>query len=290
MNRTTRPAVPAAVTAGTLRSMMPSPQDETGALTVGAVAARVGVTVRTLHHWDAVGLVRPSARSAAGYRLYTEPDLARIERILIYREVDLPLEEIARLLELPAAAASASLDRLRGQLRDRAATLEQMAANVDRLLQARQSGPLLSVPEQAAIFGPGWQPEWTEEARERWGDTAHWAHYAERSAHRTSADWAQLAAEMDAVHAELASACAAGVPVDDDRALLLAERHRRAMNAFFGCDHAMHMCIARLYTDDARFAAFFDDQAEGLASWLRAAVEANARAHSQSPPNTAGAP
>src|SRR6478735_6871402 len=73
--------------------------EQTSTWTVGQVADVFGVTVRTLHHYDEVGLLVPSERSGAGYRLYTDGDLARLQQIVVYRRLELPLEEIATLLD-----------------------------------------------------------------------------------------------------------------------------------------------------------------------------------------------
>lgn len=74
--------------------------------TVGQVADEVGVTVRTLHHYDHIGLVRPSERSWAGYRLYTDADLQRLQHVMLYRQLDFGLEEIADLLADTADVAT----------------------------------------------------------------------------------------------------------------------------------------------------------------------------------------
>jgi len=82
-------------------------REDSGELTVGQVAGLVGVSVRTLHHWDEIGLVVPSARSWAGYRLYGPDDVARIHRVLVYRETGMPLAEVARILDDPDVDATA---------------------------------------------------------------------------------------------------------------------------------------------------------------------------------------
>jgi DNA-binding transcriptional MerR regulator len=69
--------------------------------TVKELAEMSGVSVRTLHHYDAIGLVRPAGRSASGYRLYGEEELLRLQQVLFYRELDMILEEIGRLVERP---------------------------------------------------------------------------------------------------------------------------------------------------------------------------------------------
>ncbi len=258
--------------------------DETGdGRTVGEVAAAVGVTVRTLHHWDAVGLARPSARTSAGYRLYTGPDVARLRRVVAYRELGVSLEHIPGLLDAPADDAVATLRRERTLLGERIAALQRTAAALDRLVDARERGLLLSPAEQVAIFGESWQPSWAREARERWGETAQWAQYAERSADRTPDDWRRVAAEVASLDEALAAACRDGVPPGSERAHVLAERHRASIGTYFDCSHAMHVCLGRTYTDDPGFRAHYDALAPGLAAWLRAAVEDNAREHGVDP-------
>ncbi|MGO1228476.1 MAG: MerR family transcriptional regulator, partial [Brachybacterium sp.] len=86
-------------------------------LTVGRIADLVGVSVRTLHHWDSIGLVRPSGRSWSGYRLYDAPDLARIHRVLVYRELGLALAQIGRILDDPSVDPREHLQRQRGSSR-----------------------------------------------------------------------------------------------------------------------------------------------------------------------------
>ena len=79
------------------------------AFTVGELAKLTGVTVRTLHHYDEIGLVTPSQRTAAGYRLYGERDVMRLQQVLVHRELGLPLEQIAAVLDAPGFARAEAL-------------------------------------------------------------------------------------------------------------------------------------------------------------------------------------
>jgi len=87
-------------------------------LTVGRVAELAGVTVRTLHHYDRIGLVRPSVRTAGGYRAYTAGDVERLREVLAYRRLGFGLRDISDLVDDPATDAVAHLHRLRGLLVD----------------------------------------------------------------------------------------------------------------------------------------------------------------------------
>src|SRR5690606_38975680 len=264
------------------RQMTTSPCDYLG-VTVGGAAAAVGVTVRTLHHWDELGLARPSRRTTGGHRLYDAADLTRLHRIRLYRELGVPLAEIADLLEAGADEAEESLLRQRDQVRDRVRELERAADALDRLVEARRSGVLLTPKEQAEIFGTGWEPGWAAEARERWGGTPQWAQYAERAAQRGPEDYRKIVADLDALHADLAAAVRARTSPEGADAQALAERHRAAVSAYFDCTHAMHVCLGRTYATDPGYRSFYDGVAPGLADWLRAAIDATARVHGVDP-------
>ncbi|MFI6503331.1 MerR family transcriptional regulator [Nonomuraea typhae] len=252
-------------------------------LTVGQAAALVGISVRTLHHWDAIGLVRPGGRTWGGHRMYAGEDVARIHRVLVYRELGLPLAEIGRMLDDPAADPRAHLRRQRSLLTERIAGLQDMVGAVDRMLAAAESGIRLTPEEQAEIFGSRWQPSWPGEARERWGENAQWKQYAERAAARSRADWEEVAAEADALLAALAAAKRRGVAPGSDEAAELAERHRASISRHFDCTHAMHACLGRGFLADPGVTEFYDGAEPGLAAWLREAIFANARAHGVDP-------
>ncbi|GIL27265.1 MerR family transcriptional regulator [Actinocatenispora comari] len=120
---------------------------------MGRVAELAGVSVRTLHHYDEIGLVRPSARTAAGYRAYLADDVERLREVLAYRRLGFGLREIADLVDDPAADAVGHLHRLRGLLleqRDRAAA---MVTAIDRELEARAMGIRTTPEDQLKVFG-----------------------------------------------------------------------------------------------------------------------------------------
>ncbi|GAA2136128.1 MerR family transcriptional regulator [Glycomyces algeriensis] len=259
------------------------PHRAPGGLTVGGAAALVGVSVRTLHHWDEIGLARPSHRTGAGYRLYTDDDIARVHRVLVYREIGMALSEIKRLLDDPAVDAREHLRRQKAQLQDGIARMERMAGAVDRMLDALSEGIRLTAEEQVAIFGESWDPDWQAGAEKRWGDTPQWRQYAERAAHLDAEGWKAIAARTEALNADLVDAKRAGAVPGSAAANALAERHRELMSTYFDCSHAMHVCIGRTFVDDAAFTANVDAAEPGLAAWLREVIDANAEANGTDP-------
>ena len=141
------------------------------AYTVGRVAEIAGVTVRTLHHYDEIGLLTPGERSGAGARRYDDADLERLQQILLYRELGFTLDEIATILDDPDVEARAHLRRQHGLLQDRISRLQEMVAAVEYMLEAQKMGINLTPEEKFEVFGDFDPDAYTEEVEERWGNT-----------------------------------------------------------------------------------------------------------------------
>lgn len=262
---------------------MPDATDADG-LTVGQVSTRLGVTVRALHHWDEIGLARPSLRTAAGYRLYTAGDLERLHRIIVYREIGLGLDRIGAVLDDSGTDVPAALRAQRAQVAERIARLQQLSAGLDRMIDAHERGLLLTVEQQAALFGPRWNPDWPVQARQRWGDTPQWQQYAERSAARGPKEWQAIADTIADLDRALADAMDAGVTPGSSEANQLVERHREVFSSsYFPLTRQMQVCLGRMYESDPGFAAHYNGIRAGLATWFRRSIDADARAHGIDP-------
>ncbi|MGW8397631.1 MerR family transcriptional regulator [Streptomyces lydicus] len=261
---------------------MPDATDTEG-LTVGQVSARLDVTVRALHHWDEIGLARPSLRTAAGYRLYTAGDLERLHRIVVYREIGLGLDKIRAVLDDPTADVPGALRAQRTQVAERIDRLQQLSAGLDRMIDAHERGLLLTIEQQAAIFGPEWNPDWLAEARQRYGDTTQWRQYAERSASRGPEEWQAIAEAMAGVERALGEAMDAGVAPGSPEAHHIVERHREVFASYFPLTREMQVCLGRSYEADPAFAAHYDGIRPGLATWFRQSIDASARDHGIDP-------
>jgi DNA-binding transcriptional MerR regulator len=244
--------------------------DDTAARTVGAVADLTGVSVRTLHHYDHIGLVVPSVRTSAGYRGYTDADIERLHVVLVYRSVGMPLEEIRTLLDEPGSDVLAHLERQHKLLLERADHLQHTIRAVEELMDAHREGMQLTAEEQVEVFGTtAFGGEYAEEARERWGGTEAWRQSQQRSAQLTKQDWIEIKNENDALLDALAQAKRDGVAPGSQRANDLADRHRASIERFYDCGDELHVCIAEMYIADDRFTRYYDDVEPGLAQFVR---------------------
>jgi DNA-binding transcriptional MerR regulator len=243
--------------------------------TVGEVSELSGVTVRALHHYDELGLLSPSGRSEAGYRLYAPPDLERLQEILVWRELGFPLAEIRELLDDPGHDRVRALRAQRALVDGEIERLAAVARALDAALAAHENGTVI---EEATMFD-GFDPaQYEDEARERWGHTEAYRESARRTARYGDREWAEIRAESDGIEEAFAALKRDGSPADGEQARATAERHRRHLERwFYPCSPEMHAGLGEMYVADARFAAHYDSRVSGLAAYVCDAILANAR-------------
>lgn len=244
---------------------------------VGEVAGYAGITVRTLHHYDEIGLLSPGGRSHAGHRRYDDADLDRLQQILFYRELGFPLDEVATLLDDPAADPSAHLRRQHRLLSDRITRLREMAAAVERAMEAKKMGINLTPEEKFEVFGDHDPDRYAEEAERRWGGTDAYAESQRRAASYTKEDWLRIRNAADDLNRRFVALMDSGAEPDSVPARDLAEEHREQIRRFhYDCSYEIHVGLAEMYIADPRFTATYDAVRPGLAGYLREAILANA--------------
>ena len=253
------------------------------AMTVGEVSTLLGVSVRALHHWDESGLVHPSQRSAAGYRLYSEADIMRIQQVLVYRQTGMSLADIKAVLDEPGADALTHLRRQRELVQGQISHLQHKLSSIDMVIDIQQLGARISVAEMAEIWGTDWDPVYIEEAHAQWGDTEDWAESYRRKARMSRADWERAHEETVALETALAEAMRSGVKPGSPEANALARWHRKDFNRWFEVSTSKQVIIARGYVVDERYARYYDKRAPGLAAWLKDVIDACARSEGVDP-------
>jgi DNA-binding transcriptional MerR regulator len=244
---------------------------------VSEVAGIAGVSVRTLHHYDAIGLLVPRERTEAGYRVYGEDDLLRLQQVLLGRELGLALEDIRRSLDDPGFDHRRALLAQRRQLQARARRADEMIRAVDAALATLGDGSGGNM--DAKRLFDGFDPaRYEAEVQERWGDTDAYRASARRTQGYGKDDWQRIQEEQAAIYADAAAALRAGHAPESAEAMDVAERHRQSIERwFYPCGPAMHANLADLWEADARFAESIDAHAVGLTPFLAAAVRANAQ-------------
>lgn len=244
--------------------------------TVGEVAERFSLTVRTLRHWEAQGLLAPTARSWSNYRLYSPEDCARVQRIIIYRATGMKLIDIKSLLDSGDTAIE-HLKRQRESLLAHRRETDAMIEALDILLEDAMDDKALTVEEIGEILGEANFAAHQSEAEERYGDTDDWRESRKRTASWHSADWRHNAERFHDIERRMIDAIRDGVAPDSERVAGLVEEHREALSEFFPVTPAKHYIMSRTYVHDERFSEHYDSQQVGFAQWLADAIEHVAR-------------
>ena len=240
--------------------------------TVSRLAEMAGVSVRTLHHYDEIGLLRPAARSAAGYRLYGERDLLRLQQILFFRELDFALDDIRRILDDPAFDPLAALENHRQMLLERAARIGRLLTTIDRTIsKLRENNVDDKVTDEELYAGfTAEQREWYErEVREQY-DPELVAESNRRARNMSRAQWQALREEGEEVHLALAGLM--DRPPDDTAVQALIGRHYAMMNQFYPVSAEIYRGLGQLYVSNEEFRAFYDKLRPGLADFLQPAM------------------
>lgn len=247
------------------------------AYTVGEVARLARVTVRTLHHYDGIGLLSPSGRSPAGYRSYDDADLERLQQIRYYRELGFPLEEIATILDDPGADPAAHLRRQHELLTVRISRLREMVTAIEFAMEAEKMNIRLTPEERFEVFGDFDPDEYAEEAEQRWGGSEAYRESTRRTAGYAKEDWQQIKAETEEWGRRLVALMESGAPADGPAAMELAEEHRAHISRwFYECSYEIHTGLADMYLADPRFTATYEQIKPGLTAYVSEAIHANA--------------
>lgn len=239
--------------------------------TVSEVAAAAGVSVRTLHHYDEVGLLRPQERTDAGYRLYSDADLRRLHTILFWRSLGFPLEEVRALLDDPQHDALEAMRLHRARLLAEVGALNARIEALDTAIAHASGDQGLTNDDLRTLFD-GFDPSvFEEEVAERWGDTPEFQESKRRTARYGKREWEAIKAEASALNARMVELCRAGVAPAEAREVVAA--HRSHIDRwFYPVSPELHMALAKGYVDDPRFAATYERMLPGLSIWLRDAI------------------
>ena len=244
------------------------------AFTVGELSRLTGVTVRALHHYDEIGLIPPSQRTAAGYRLYGDRDVVRLQQVLVLRELGVPLDEIATAID-KATDREALLRKHRDALVAKRARIDAMLTAVDTALGALEKGKTMEPADVKKLF-EGCNAEYADEARERWGHTEAYKESARRMQSYGKPELEAIRRESESIFARLAELMQRGAGVSDPAVKAAVEDHRMHIDRwFYPCSTEIHHGLGEMYVADPRFAANLEKVAPGFARFLRDAIAAS---------------
>jgi DNA-binding transcriptional MerR regulator len=246
----------------------------TEALTVGEVAGLANVTIRTLHHYDEIGLVVPE-RTSSGYRIYGGPQIDRLQEVLFFRELGFTLDDITRIVGEPTYARESALLRQRKLLEAKTERLIAMLEAIDQAIESDTTGEIMNYEERLEVFGDFDPAEYEDEAKERWGDSDAYKQSVKRTSQYTKDDWLQNKVEVREIYAAFVTLMSNGVPPASAEAADVVERHRSHISHwYYDCSKEIHAGLGEMYVADPRFTKNIDKHGEGLAAYMSEAIAA----------------
>lgn len=239
-------------------------------MTVHEVSAISGVTIRTLRYYDRIGLLCPATRTEAGYRLYDEAALMKLQRILLLRELEIPLRDVSRLLTLSETAQREEIGRQITLLELKKERTEKLIALARRLSKGEETMDF-------SAFDRSKEEAYAAEAKARWGETEAYKAYEKKADARTEAEGSLLAGRMMQIFA------AFGTLKDIDPASEAAQAKVRELQDFIGanyypCTEAILSGLGQMYVADERLRSNIDEAGgEGTAAFVQKAIAAHCK-------------
>ena len=237
---------------------------------IGSLSKLSGVSIRALRHYDQIGLLHPSETAESGYRFYDDAAVERLWQILFYRELDVPLREIAGILSSPSFSRERALLEHRALLERKRERLDRLISLVSNALKGETNMEFkpFDTSEIDAL-----REQYAEEAKTRWGETEAYRESAWRTAKYTSEDFARIQEQSAVIFREFAALV--GTDPKDARVQALVKRWQALISeSYYFCTNEILACLGQMYLADERFTKNLDQFGAGTARFMSDAIAA----------------
>jgi len=236
---------------------------------INEVAKLTGVTVRTLHYYDEIGLLSPSKTTEAGYRLYNEEKLALLQQILFFRELDFPLNQIKEIMTNPAFESKDALKNHKALLIKKRERLEKLIKLVEKTMKG---GIDMSFKEFDMTEIEKIKNQYAAEVKEKWGNTSEYAQCEKKTSNYGKAEWKKISKTSDSIFKEFAENMNKSADNPDVQGLVKRWQDFISEN-FYKCTNEILQGLGQMYVADTRFKENIDKYADGLAGFISKAIE-----------------
>jgi DNA-binding transcriptional MerR regulator len=237
-------------------------------LTVKQVAKLTGITVRTLHYYDEISLLTPSTITEAGYRLYDDENLERLQQILFFREIDFELKDIKAILDNPDFDKVKALEKHKKLLELKRNRMEKLITLVDKTLKGEKE---MSFKEFDMSEIKKVQEEYKEEAKERWGDTDAYKESNRKTSKYGKEDWAEISKDSARIYKGFSDNMDKEVSSPEVQNFV-QEWQKHITKYFYNCTKEILAGLGEMYVADERFTKNIDKYGEGLAEFMSKAI------------------
>ncbi|SHH95546.1 MerR family transcriptional regulator [Clostridium grantii] len=244
-------------------------------LTVKQVAKLTGITVRTLHYYDEIALLTPATITEAGYRLYNDENLERLQQILFFREIDFELKNIKEILDNPDFDKVKALEKHKKLLELKRNRMEKLITLVDKTLKGEKE---MSFKEFDMNEINKVKEKYKEEAKERWGDTEAYKESNRKTSKYGKEDWEEISKDSAIIYKGFADNMDKEVSSPEVQHFV-QEWQNHITKYFYNCTKEILAGLGEMYVADERFTKNIDKYGEGLAEFMSKAIYYYCRAH-----------
>lgn len=242
---------------------------------VNQVSKLVGASVRTLHHYDKIGLLHPEFVTAAGYRLYSDSNLERLQQILFFKELDFNLQEIKNIVDSPDFDRKKALEAHKNLLMEKKTRLEKLIESVDKTMEAIEGGREMSKKEMFDGFDmteiEKHKEKYAEETKEKYGESDAYKESKRKTSKYSKEDWARIMIKNEEINKKIIANMDKG-PADPIVQEGVAELRQHITDSYYNCTLEIFSGLGGLYVGDQRFTANLDKWKEGYAKFLSEAI------------------
>ena len=237
-------------------------------------AKLTGVSVRTLHYYDEIGLLKPALVDAQnGYRFYDENSLLRMQEILFYRELDFPLKSILEILSSPDYDKKKALAEQRKLLELKKERLERIIDALDGATKGKVTMTAFDNSDYETA-----RKQYENEAKERWGKTQAYKEHAEKTNDYSKDKWQEINDGLMAVFTKFAECLKDGHAADSAEAqALVKELQNYITENYYTCTDEILAGLGQMYVADERFKANINKNSDGTAEFVSKAIEIYSR-------------
>ncbi len=250
-----------------------SPEIAMNTYTVQGLATLAGVSVRTLHHYDAIGLLQPAHRDANNYRQYGEAELLRLQQILFFRELDMPLDQIQRTLDSAQFDILHTLEDHKAMLGIQKKRIHDLLHTIDKTIKKITNESMMNDDELYDGFSKEELDAWNKEAKERWGDTDMYKQSVGKYESLTKEEKLKMKHDGEALMDEIVLHMDKGASSPEVQALV--QRHYDSLRFFYEPNLTMYRGLADMYVGyqgDTRFRAYFEKHHNDLPEFMHDAI------------------
>lgn len=247
--------------------------------TVKQLSRLSGVSVRTLHYYDQIGLLKPSFVKDNGYRCYEEKELLKLQQILFFRELEFPLEKIKQVMGSAQFDSITALSDQQHLLELKKKRLEKLINTIKATILSLKGGEIMSDDKKFSAFSDPTYQKYKDEVERRWGNTDAYKQSMERVGKMTKEDLNRVKAEQEDIAQTTADLMKKGFSSDSSEVQKQVSRFYQYLHHFYDPGYEMFKGLGQMYVDDPRFTEVYEKRAKGFAAFMRDAMAYYADEH-----------